>query len=273
MPFGASQVRQNLFFSTLSATICHFCAENDFVLQLFTSVQKESYSDLFKKLYREKRVGGLILTCPTVNNNEIVDLLSAHIPFILVGRPGIDLEQIHYVDVDNVDAAYQATSYLLQLGHRRIGFLNAPPFMTLSEDLRKGMHRAYLEIGQSPTDIIEIHTDLTLESGFEESLKLLSDPQRPTAIFTTDDLMAIGVSKAADQLSLGIPNDLSLVSAAKNGWGELMRPDLTYVDTGFEKLGVLSAAFMMELIEGRTEAAYKQVLPVRLVQGGSCKAL
>lgn len=270
MPFTVNQVRQNLFFSTVSATICHYCADKDFVLQLFTSLNRDDYSVLFKKLHREKRVGGLILTCPSVNNNEIIDLLAADIPFILIGRPGVELEQANYVDVDNVEGARLLGEHLFGLGHGRIAVLNAPAALTLAEDMSAGIELAREAAGIPSANITELNTDLTLESGYQAGKQLLSGAERPTAIIAADDLLAVGVAKAAAELGLAIPGDLSLASAVKNGWGDLLPMQLTYVDTQFEQLGTIAANYIMGVITGRTRAAFKQILDVRLVEGNSC---
>lgn len=272
MPFGVAEVRQNLFFSTLSATVCHHFADKDFVLQLFTSLDEEDYGSLFKRLYREKRVGGLILTCPSVNNQQIVELLAARIPFVLVGRPGVELEGASYVDVDNAEAADRLFSYLLELGHQRIGFLNAPPSLTLAVDLSEGIDRARKRWAER-SELIEEHSGLTLEYGYEAAKRMLSAPDRPTAIMAADDLLIMGAAKAAEELGLSIPGDLSIASAVKNGWGDLLPIPLTYIDTQFEKLGGISAAYIIDQISGEPTQQLRCVLPVQLVEGQSCRRL
>lgn len=205
MPFSADQVRQNLFFSTLSSVVCQFCSQHDYIMQLFTSLTREDSGRLFARLYKERQVGGLILTCPSVSNEELISLLTEKIPFIIVGRPGLQTEQIPYVDVDNVEAGRLATAHLIDYGHRRIGFLNGPADMTLSEDLRQGVTACAAAHSAEQPLILEAETDLTFAAGYVEALRLLTSPKRPTAIFTADDLLAIGVKKAADELGLRIP--------------------------------------------------------------------
>ncbi|MFD0711691.1 LacI family DNA-binding transcriptional regulator [Paenibacillus sp. GCM10027626] len=269
MPFSADQVKQNLFFSSLSSSICQYCSHHDFVMQLFTSLPRADSSRLFVKLYKERQVGGLVLTCPSVTNDELIFLLSEKIPFIIVGRPGIASKQINYVDVDNVQAGVLAIEHLTQFGHVRIGFLNGPANMTLSADLHQGVTAA---VGNHPSklNIMEAETDLTLDSGYMEALRLLQSEERPTAIFTADDLLAVGVKKAADELGLSIPEDLSIISGVQTGWGNIFPCKLTHIDTQFDKLGDIAADHLVRLIlDGETENLSK-VLEVRLVEGQTC---
>lgn len=238
-------------------------------MQLFTSLSREDSGKLFVKLFKERQVGGLILTCPSVTNEELISLITEKIPFIIVGRPGIQTQQIPYVDVDNVMAGRLATRHLLDFGHREIGFLNGPANMTLSVDLRQGVYACAAEHG-AKTNIREAETDLTFNVGYQEAMKLLTSPRRPTAIFTADDLLAIGVKKAADELGLRIPEDLSVISGVQTGWGHIFPGMLTHIDTQFEKLGDLAAEYLAHLIEEGENGGLARVLEVRLVEGQTC---
>ncbi|MFD2330560.1 LacI family DNA-binding transcriptional regulator [Cohnella sp. GCM10020058] len=272
MPFDVEQVRQNLFFSTISANICHYYARHDFVLQLFTSPEEKNYSELFIKLYREKRVGGLILTCPSVNNDDVLDLLAARIPFVIIGRPALEAEQINYVDADNVEAALLATRRLLELGHRNIVLLNAPQAMTLAEDIKKGVETAFRERGLSLDGLTELHTDLTLNSAYEATIRQLARADRPTAFVTADDLLVLGMKKATDQMNLTIPDDISVITVTKNGWGDLLPTSLSHIHTKFEELGTLSAQFMLQsIIEPDGKHVIQQKLKPELMEGDTCR--
>jgi len=269
MPFSSDQVRQSLFFSALSASICQFCSQNNLIMQMFTSMSREDSSRLFVKLFKERQIGGLILTCPSVSNEELIYLLSEKIPFIIVGRPGIQTTQIPYVDVDNVQAGKMAIEHLAGFGHRRIGFLNGPSNMTLSIDLREGVTSAATQHHPEMV-ILEAESNLTLESGYSEALKLLKSEKRPTAIFAADDLLVVGIKKAADELYLRIPEDLSIISGVQNGWGNILPFKLTHIDTQFEKLGDIAAEHLARYILHEEPINLSGLLEVRLVEGQSC---
>ncbi|GBF75176.1 LacI family transcriptional regulator [Paenibacillus sp. 598K] len=274
LPFSADQVRRNLFFSLISNTVCGSCAEHDFVLQLFASAAGEESGELFKRLYFEKRVGGLIITCPSVRTKELIDLLGQEIPFVLIGRPPAGLEAISYVDSDNVTAARIATEHLLQLGHRRVLLLNAPPTMTLAEDLRQGLREAIEAASPRDCSSDEAHateatTDLTYDSAYEAAFASLAQSSRPTALVAADDLLALAAIRAAAQLGLEVPVDLSIVCIDHNGWGELSTRKLTYIESGSAQLGALAAAHLMSSITNQYRPTLQRVLPVQLVEGQS----
>lgn len=267
MPFTAEQIRRNLFFSLISNSVCMCCAEHDFVLQLFTSVPEEEYSDLFKRLYYEKRVGGLIITCPTIRTTQLVELIGHGIPFVLIGRPPVNVEGINYIDSNNRHAAYLATAYVLEQGHRDLMLMNAAPWMTLSEDLRDGFNLAHKEQGLTVAPDKIVHTALTYESAYQEALAILRQPSPPTAIVTADDLLALAVMRAAEALGINIPGQLSLVCVEHNGWGEVSRQRMAHIESGSEQLGVVAAQYLVARINGTTSEMLQQILPVRLVEG------
>ncbi len=268
MPFTQEQVKSNMFFHSLSATVCQRCAQHDFVLQLFTANPDESYVRLFKRLYREKRVGGLLLTCPSMNTKEIGELRSSAVPFVLIGRPAAPDLDVDYVDVDNAAGAHMAAQHLLNKGHRDIALLNAPKFMTLSEDLRSGVQRACQEQGE-PVRFTEIHSELTYKSGLEIMRRLIASDSRPTGIITADDLLALTVKRAADEARLRIPEDIAVISTFASGWYDVMEPELTHVDTGFERIGIVAAEHMMKVILKKNPPPLRTVLDVKLTEGKS----
>ncbi|MCC3375847.1 LacI family DNA-binding transcriptional regulator [Cohnella sp. REN36] len=270
MPFTVEQMRHNLFFPVISTSICQHCAENDFMFQLFTAApEEEGFSGLFKKLYYQKKVGGLILALPSIKTRDIVELIGSRIPFVLIGRPAFDLELVHYVDVDNVQASYMATRHLLDLGHRSVALLSASPSLTLSEDLLAGFRKAYEDKGIPTGKAYVAHTDLTFGSARWEMEKLLDLTDPPTAVVSADDLLALGAVRAAEERGMSVPGNLSIVCATHNGWGDIAHPKFTYIATGYEQLGHLASNHMISSILKQDMPALRQILPVRLVECSS----
>ena len=272
MPFSTEQVRQNMFFSTLTSVLCHYMPQHDFVLQLFTASAGENYSEMFKRLYREKRVGGYIITCPALNIKEILELTREGVPYVLIGRPAVEMEGVNYVDGDNRQAGYLAAKKAIEYGHRNIAFLNAPESMTMAEDLREGIARAVSESGEDDIRIREIHTDLTMQSAMKHARDCIG-ADAPTLFLTADDLLAFGVMRAANELGFPTPERISVVSMSASGWDEYAEKPLSRSEHDIASLGTIAADYLIKTIMQGPQEPLHEVLPVHYVEGGTCANL
>ncbi|HZG57780.1 LacI family DNA-binding transcriptional regulator [Paenibacillus sp.] len=273
MPFTTEQVRQNMFFSTLTSALCHYMTQHDFVLQLFTASAGENYSEMFKRLYREKRVGGYIITCPALNIKEIVELTREGVPYVLIGRPAVEMEGVHYVDGDNKQSGYLSAMKAIENGHRHIVFLNAPESMTMAEDLRAGIARAVEESADADVVVREIHTDLTMQSAMKHTVQCLKESAKPTLFLTADDLLAFGVMRAAGGLGYSTPEQLSVISMSASGWEEMSEKPLSRSEHDIASLGTIAAEYLIKTITQGPQEPLREVLPVRYIPGATCADL
>lgn len=100
--------------------------------------------------------------------------------------------------------------------------------------------------------------------------ELLSLPEPPTGLVVADDLMALGILKTLDEMGLGVPEDVSIVSFNNTLLAEMSRPPLTSVDIGIFQLGYEAAKSLMEKITNPNEPIKRIIIPHRLVERGSC---
>jgi len=168
------------------------------------------------------------------------------------------------ITVDNTEGAYQATRYLLELGHRRIAAITGQLHVTSAVERLKGFKRALREFGitMAPEYIQEGRFDRL--SGYEKSLMLLQFSPRPTAVFAANDLVALGVLAAMRELGLRCPEDVSLTGFDDLELASFTNPALTTVAQPAYQMGARAAALLFERLRGEDLPAQHIVMKTAL---------
>jgi DNA-binding LacI/PurR family transcriptional regulator len=168
------------------------------------------------------------------------------------------------ITVDNSEGAYQATRYLLELGHRRIAAITGQLHLTSAVERLQGFKRALREAGISiaPEYIQEGRFDRL--SGYEKGLMMLQFSPRPTAIFAANDLVALGVLAALRELGLRCPEDVSLVGFDDLELASFTNPALTTVAQPAYQMGARAAALLFERLRGEDLPAQHIIMKAAL---------
>ncbi len=224
---------------------------------------------------RANHVSGMIIW-PMGDSTQaasIQQLQADHVPVVLMDRyfPGLAVD---YVGSDNVGGGYRATEHLLILGHRRIGFVFAheETLQTTSVYERwQGYCRA-LQKYEVPYDETLVIPDLRqLPTGDHEGLvEFLQRPDRPGAIFTVNDYVALDVLQAAKALHLRIPEDLAVVGFDDMEFAAHVNPPLTTIKQQFIDIGLRAGTLLINRIEGMASAPKHIELPTNLIIRDSC---
>jgi len=168
------------------------------------------------------------------------------------------------VTVENYEGGYTAGKHLSQLGHRKIGIIRGPHNVTTSGDRIRGFNKALGESGiiVSPEYVQEGLFDQ--ESGYTCALRLLRLVPRPTAIFTANDLMAVGALSAVKASKLHCPQDVSILSFDGLSLTDFTDPALTGIVQPSYQLGHAAARLLLDRINGDTTPAKSIVLQTEL---------
>jgi LacI family transcriptional regulator len=132
------------------------------------------------------------------------------VPTVLLNCYTSDSELSSVVPAE-VAGGHTATEYLLNAGHRRIGYVNGEPWQDASRDRLKGYRMALATADLPFAAELVREGDWSSGSGFEQTLSLMREPNPPTAIFCANDLMALGAIEALKQLGLRVPEDVSVL--------------------------------------------------------------
>ena len=170
------------------------------------------------------------------------------------------------VESDSFGGALLATRHLIELGHRRIGFIAGRPDLR-SAGLREAGYRRALEDAGILFDPGLVRVGLFERKATREpATHLLSRPDRPTAIFAANDLSAIAVVEVASRLGLEVPGDLSVIGFDDIPEASQMNPALSTIRQPMQKLGAAAAEMLVALMNGEPPERTHLRLPTKLVQ-------
>lgn len=176
------------------------------------------------------------------------------------------------VHAEDFGGARQAVQHLLDLGHRRIGYIGGRRELTSTDERERGFRTTLTEAGITPDPALMGHGKYTTIDTIEPARRILSAPERPTAIFAANDLSAIGVLEVARELGLRVPEDLSIVGFDNVPESFSCDPPLTTIDPNLKQLGTTALEMLLELIStGSTQERHRR-LSTRLQVRGSTAA-
>ena len=265
------------FHSSVLMGVEAYCAEQNYALLFlpFQYAMNASMEELKlpEILQRSRIVSGVIAA--GTNSQNLLDLLSKRgIPWVGLGNNVIGVTskmQSGLVYFDDLTGAYELTRYLLSLRHRQIAFignLNLPWYSRRYEGYRRAMEEAGLH-----SQISELNSRDGEEMGYLAAKLLLQQSLVPTAIFAGDDAGARGVYKAARDIGISIPDQLSVVGFNDTPDAPALQPPLTSVRVFTDELGKQLAESLLKRIS-RPDIPLKDLtLPTQLIRRESCASL
>jgi DNA-binding LacI/PurR family transcriptional regulator len=226
--------------------------------------------EAYARLIREQQVDGLILSGPRSDDRLLPQLAEERFPLILHGR--LEDSDLPCVDVDNQAGAYQAMNHLIDLGHRRIGFISNAPLSYSATQERFAGYRLALTEQEIAVEECLIRTAAFLpEAGRDAMEDLLRLQERPSAVFAASDVVALGAMGAIHAAGLRIPDDIAVVGYDDIFLAAHVHPPLTTVRVPAYGLGWTAAEILITLIAGDEEVS-SVTLETELVVRESCGA-
>lgn len=212
----------------------------------------------FADVLRDTRFDGVVLTPPTCDDPEVLAAVeAAGLPYVRIA-PHKDFERSPYVFMDDHRAAFDQTSRLWDMGHRRIAFIDGPADHSSAMRRRQGYVDALRERGVEPRPEWIAKGQFMSISGFEAAEALLRLSEPPTAIFAANDEMALGVLAAASKNGLSVPRDLTVVGfddapAAESAWPRLTTVHQPTAEMAEAAVEMLIESFGDERFRGRAK--------------------
>jgi LacI family transcriptional regulator len=239
-------------------------------LVLYTTNRPEAESTFIAKL-AQGMIDGLLLVLPRNPAAFLETLRQRQFPFVLIDHQGID-DQDPAVRATNWQGAFNATEYLIKLGHKRIGFITGAMNLGCARDRLAG-YQAALKIHHTPFDQGLVYEgDFYQPNGYTGAKRLLENPVRPTAIFASNDVMAMGVMEAVREHGLRVPQDVSVMGFDDIPQAAQLHPALTTVRQPLEQMGRVATQMLLDLLS-HPDAQQKRVeLPTELIIRDSCQS-
>lgn len=220
-----------------------------------------------------RQVDGLVVASTGGAVQDLSTALKRGVPVVLLDRiirlPGADA-----VGINNTEAAYQAVRHLLQLGHRRIGIILGPQHVHTSRARLAGYVKALREYGVEPDPELQWYGDFKETGGYAGTQALLALRDRPTALFTTNNLTTTGALIALREADISFPDEIALVGFDDIPWARIVRPALTVVEQPTYLLGTTAAQLLFARLNGRETSPLGRTIQLQanLVVRESCGA-
>lgn len=221
-----------------------------------------SFVNLVDDLVTSRRVDGLLIINPYADDRHTK--LPDDFPVAFVGARPREGETNSVALEDDI-VGYEATRYLLGLGHRDIAMITGPMREDATQDRCLGYEKALQEAGIEPAAQQVIEGNWSAQSGHDALMQMATAGTLPSAIFAQNDLMAAGVLRAARDLGLKVPHDLSVIGVDDIPLAGFLEPPLTTFRQDFQQIGREAAKLLIQSID-QTDASSRQLrLPAELI--------
>lgn len=251
------------FYGEIVAGIEETLAGAGYHLVLCSTQNRPGHEVNIARLLRERRVDGLLVVTPREYDPEIWRGLEArNFPLTMIDgsvSPGVST-----VMVDNYEGSLAAARHLVELGHRRVAFIAGQDTPECRERLR-GYREALTGAGLPFDPQLAVSGDYLEASGAAAMARLLELEERPTAVFATSDLMAIGALQTLRRAGLSVPEDISLVGFDDIEPSRWISPALTTVRQPLRQMGEIGARKILKVLSGEEPDVTRIVLHCDLI--------
>jgi len=255
---------RNPFFTAISRAVEDAAYEQGYSVLLCNTDENPEKEELYLNLLHDENVAGIIFS-PTQQFGTSLKSYKSTIPFVIIDR-SVESKDMDMVLLDNVAAAYELTLHLIENGYRNFAGLFGNASTTAPERSR-GFQKALKDHQLSP---IAIHfIEPRIKQGYETTMSLLAQNQKPDAIFTSNSLLTAGAFQAIRDSQLSVPGDIALVGFDETTWGALVDPPITIIAQPTEEIGRTATELLFQRITEPERSPKTVILKGRLLQRGS----
>ncbi|HXR41444.1 MAG TPA: LacI family DNA-binding transcriptional regulator [Acidothermaceae bacterium] len=263
---GVSSPVLDRFVHALAAT----ARDAGYHIVLFTSDDETTELGTYEDLIRTNAVDAFVLSGTRYDDPRQRWLADRGAPSVAFGRPwGAEGDPGPWVDVDGAAGTSQVVDHLVELGHRRIGFVGSPPDKAVGDDRLDGWRRAMRKHGLPTRDLWLRGVD-SLESGASAAGRLLERAEPPSAIVCASDTLAAGCLHRAHELGQRVGTDLALVGFDDSPVAGFLQPGLSSVRQPLEEVGREIVRLLTSVLAGeRPRTPHVLLTPTLVVRESS----
>ncbi len=238
-----------------------------------------THSDLstekqYINMLRSKGVDGIIFTSAHIDDPNIGELAEENFPIVLVNRrvyePAVKAK-VDYVGINNILGGYWAVEHLIKLGHQRIGIIGGRPDSSVGLERVEGGMKAFGAYGLRVSGDYCLEGDFLKGSGYDAGGRLMKMVDPPSAVFATNDYMALGAYGAIVDGGFRIPEEIGLVGFNDIEFSATKGIELTTIGQKKYEMGTIAVKMLVDRIEGRrTEGAQEIILEPELIIRKTC---
>lgn len=265
----------NPFFGDIRRELENYALEHDHIVLVTDSSGRPDRERLLVEHLVRLKAAGLVLS-PSCNDPDYIDFLAGlDIPVVCFDQKVAGIER-DFVGSNNYMAGAMLTEHLLQFGHRRIAFISGPSHMHTARERYRGFADAMANAGVEINPALVVDGQFTRTAGYDAAMRLLIQPERPTAIVGANNTVALSALQAMQELGFRCPEDISLTMIDNVQWSSVITPRITMVVQDTLALGSIIARRLMHRIAtpgGGDEPPQDFILTPRFVSGNSCRKI
>jgi LacI family transcriptional regulator len=263
LPHSISYLFTDPYYPHLTRGIAQGCNQNNYTLALFLVDSKDDEEKIFPRVSRKGLLDGVLVQSGHHGDQKIIgDLVNAKMPLVVVGRP-FRSDNVSYIDIDNIKAAFTAVNHLVQQGYQRIGTITGPENSTVGLDRKVGYLKALKEHSDTIDNSLITEGDFTEAGGYAAMQRLLQ--ARPDAVFAASDIMALGAMRAVREAGLRVPDDVAFVGFDDLPVATLADVQLTTVHQPVIQFGIRAVELLIERIENGINPPRHIIMDAKLV--------
>ncbi|MCD6141160.1 LacI family DNA-binding transcriptional regulator [Candidatus Bipolaricaulota bacterium] len=262
----------NPFFATLIRGAEDCARENGYSLLICNTSEKLENELVYLQLLSRKRVDGMIIAPTGKNDGLIKDLIARGMQIVFIDRK-VEGVAAPAVLSENEEGAYQATRYLIEQGHRKIGIVLGLPHVSTTTERLHGYERALAEAGIAADPSLIVYGHSQVEGARKASVTLLDRADRPSAVFATNNLMTIGLMMAIHELELHCPQDVSVIGFDDFDWAAAFNPPLTTVAQDPYLIGERAVEILFANLNQHNRSTVEVRIPTRFLRRGSVNTI
>lgn len=265
IPAAVSTLFTDPYFPQLILGISSASNAHDISVMLWLAEPTYEQRTIRKILY-SGLLDGVIVSSMVIDDPIIQSLYESDIPFVLVGRhPELD---VNYVDINNIVGGYEATSFLIRCGCKRVGTITGPQNMVAGLDRFNGYCDALKHFNSKVSEDLIAGGDFTEAGGYAAMKRLLEN--KPDGVFAASDIMAVGALRALREAQLDVPGDVALVGFDDAPVAARITPALTTMRQSTFSLGYRTLELLLETIADPNGPPRHDIIEPELVIRASC---
>jgi LacI family transcriptional regulator len=265
----------NPFFTAVARAVEDTAQASRYSVILCNTDESLEKERSYLAILREKRVDGIILAATSMEASHIQRLVDAGTKLVLIDRgvPGLPVPS---VQVDNFGGMFEATQYLLSLGHRRIGMVTGTHSITTGSERQAGFEAAQRAAGIAPDPALLEPGGLTPDGGYAAGQRLWDLPERPTAIISWSNMTTTGLLLALHDRGARMPDDVSVIGFDDLPHFAFLDHALTVVAQPTYEIGRRACTMLLPLLDGEDTAQGEVMecrLPAQFIVRDSCRPM
>lgn len=255
---------RNPFFTAISRAVEDAAYEQGYSVLMCNTDENPEKEELYLNLLHDENVAGIIFS-PTQQFSASMKSYKSNIPFVIIDR-SVESKDVDMVLLDNIAAAYELTSHLIDNGYHNFAGIFGDS-STTGRQRSQGFHNALKDHRLDP---IAVHfVAPRIKQGYETTMALFSQDQRLDAIFTSNSLLTAGAFQAIRDSKLSVPDEIALVGFDETTWGALVEPPITIIAQPTEEIGRTATELLFQRITDPERSRKTVILKGKLLTRGS----